>query len=67
LLQEWPLARTPFTLETSTPGVFAVGDARAGSMKRVASAVGEGSAVIKEIHTYFEFWEKWDKTRRVTT
>jgi thioredoxin reductase (NADPH) len=67
LLGDWPLARVPFSLETSTPGVFAVGDVRAGSMKRVASAAGEGSAVIKEIHTYFEFFDKWEKTRRATT
>lgn len=48
----WPLARTPLPLETSLPGVFAVGDARAGSMKRVASAVGEGAAAIALVHQY---------------
>ena len=67
LLGDFPIARPPYSLETSTPGVFAVGDVRAGSMKRVASAVGEGSAVVKEIHTYFEFFEKWQRTRRVTS
>jgi thioredoxin reductase (NADPH) len=41
-------------LETSQPGVFAVGDVRAGSVKRVASAVGEGAAVVAQIHGYFE-------------
>ena len=46
----WPLARTPHLLETSLPGVFAVGDVRAGSMKRVASAVGEGSTAISLVH-----------------
>jgi len=46
----WPLARTPHTLETSLPGVFAVGDVRSGSMKRVASAVGEGAAAIALVH-----------------
>lgn len=46
----WPLARPPYLLETSAPGVFAVGDARSGSMKRVASAVGEGSAAISFVH-----------------
>jgi thioredoxin reductase (NADPH) len=46
----WPLARPPHLLETSLPGVFAVGDVRAGSMKRVASAVGEGSTAISLVH-----------------
>jgi thioredoxin reductase (NADPH) len=46
----WPLARSPFLLETSLPGVFAVGDVRAGSIKRVASAVGEGSVCIQLVH-----------------
>jgi thioredoxin reductase (NADPH) len=46
----WPLARAPHSLETSLPGVFAVGDVRSGSMKRVASAVGEGSAAISTVH-----------------
>ena len=46
----WPLARQPYLLETSLPGVFAVGDVRGGSIKRVASAVGEGSIVISFVH-----------------
>jgi thioredoxin reductase (NADPH) len=46
----WPLERAPLMLETSLPGVFAVGDAREGSTKRVASAVGEGSVVIEQVH-----------------
>ncbi len=46
----WPLARPPQMLETSLPGVFAVGDARAGSVKRVASAVGEGAISIHLVH-----------------
>jgi thioredoxin reductase (NADPH) len=46
----WPLTRQPYFLETSLPGVFAVGDARGGSIKRVASAVGEGSAAISFVH-----------------
>jgi thioredoxin reductase (NADPH) len=46
----WPLARAPHTLETSLPGIFAVGDVRSGSMKRVASAVGEGSAAVALVH-----------------
>jgi thioredoxin reductase (NADPH) len=46
----WPLARRPELLETSSPGVFAVGDVRSGSIKRVASAVGEGSVCVQLIH-----------------
>lgn len=47
---EWPLARQPHLLETSLPGVFAVGDVRAGNVKRVASAVGEGSIAVAFVH-----------------
>jgi thioredoxin reductase (NADPH) len=47
---KWPLGRPPHTLESSLPGIFAVGDVRAGSMKRVASAVGEGAAAIALVH-----------------
>ena len=46
----WPLARAPYLLETSRQGVFAVGDVRAGSVKRVASAVGEGSVCVQLVH-----------------
>jgi thioredoxin reductase (NADPH) len=46
----WPLARPPHLLETSLPGVFAVGDVRAGNVKRVASAVGEGSISVSFVH-----------------
>jgi thioredoxin reductase (NADPH) len=46
----WPLARPPHLLETSLPGVFAVGDVRSGSVKRAASAVGEGSIAISAVH-----------------
>jgi thioredoxin reductase (NADPH) len=46
----WPLARAPFLLETSLPGVFAVGDVRGGNIKRVASAVGEGSIAVAFVH-----------------
>jgi thioredoxin reductase (NADPH) len=49
-IARWPLARPPYLLETSLPGVFAVGDVRSGSVKRVASAVGEGSIAISFIH-----------------
>jgi len=46
----WPLTRSPYLLETSLPGVFAVGDVRSGNVKRVASAVGEGSIAVASIH-----------------
>jgi len=46
----WPLSRAPYLLETSLPGVFAVGDIRSGNMKRVASAVGEGSIAVSFVH-----------------
>lgn len=49
--EKWPLSRrNPYLLETSLPGVFAVGDVRAGSMKRVAAAVGEGSMAVQFVH-----------------
>jgi thioredoxin reductase (NADPH) len=51
--QAWPLDRSPFLLETSMPAVFAAGDVRHGSMKRVASAVGEGSVAIQLLHRLF--------------
>ena len=50
----WPLERPPLSLETSMPGVFAAGDARHGSVKRVASAVGEGSVAVQLLHRLFE-------------
>jgi thioredoxin reductase (NADPH) len=50
---DWPLEREPFALETSMPGVFAAGDVRAGSMSRVASAVGEGSITVRMVHELF--------------
>ena len=48
----WPLARPPMRLESSHPGVFAVGDVRSGSVKRVAAAVGEGSTAVQLLHAY---------------
>ena len=47
---KWPLKRPPYLLETSLPGVFAVGDIRGGNLKRVASAVGEGSIAVSFVH-----------------
>jgi thioredoxin reductase (NADPH) len=47
---EWALRRAPFLVETSLPGIFAVGDIRANSVKRVASAVGEGSMAVQFVH-----------------
>ncbi len=49
-LARWGLARSPYLLETSIPGVFAAGDVRAGSVKRIASAVGEGSITVQFVH-----------------
>ena len=49
-LADWPLARPPHLLETNKPGVFAVGDVRSGNVKRVASAVGEGSIAVSFVH-----------------
>ena len=46
------LSREPYPLETSLPGVFAAGDVRSGSIKRVASAVGEGSMAVRLVHQY---------------
>ena len=47
--------RPPLPFETSRPGLFAVGDLRSGSMKRVAAAVGEGSSAVRSVHQYLEF------------
>ncbi|WP_310684447.1 FAD-dependent oxidoreductase [Aliifodinibius sp. S!AR15-10] len=52
-LHRWPLRRSPLSLETSTPGIFAAGDVRYRSVKRVASAVGEGSIAVQLLHQYF--------------
>jgi thioredoxin reductase (NADPH) len=48
----WPLAREPFILETSVPGIFCAGDVRSRSVKRIASAVGEGSMAIQFVHQH---------------
>lgn len=50
----WPLTRAPYLLEASVPGIFAVGDVRGGSIKRVASAVGEGSIAISFVHQFLK-------------
>ena len=52
VMKAWPLDRDPFLLETSVPGIFAAGDVRHGSVKRVASGVGEGSVAISFIHQH---------------
>ena len=49
------LGRAPLPFETSHPGLFAVGDVRSGSTKRVAAAVGEGSAAVRSVHEYLSF------------
>ena len=63
-LDSWLLPRSPRAYETSVPGIFAVGDLRSRSMKRVASSVGEGSGAIKEIHHYLATRAKWSALRR---
>jgi thioredoxin reductase (NADPH) len=50
----WPLERAPLTLETSAPGIFAIGDVRHGSTKRVASSAGDGSVVVAELYRLLE-------------
>jgi thioredoxin reductase (NADPH) len=50
----WTRERAPFFLETSMPGVFAAGDVRHGSVKRAASAVGEGSIAVRPVHEYLD-------------
>jgi thioredoxin reductase (NADPH) len=60
--EHWPLERDPYPLETSVPGVFAAGDARHGSSKRVASAVGEGAMAVQLIHQYLATTERAAET-----
>ena len=50
--KSWPLDRNPYYLETNVPGVFAAGDVRHGSVKRCASAVGEGAMAVTFVHRY---------------
>ena len=50
----WAADREPFALETSAPGIFAVGDIRSGSVKRVAASVGEGGVAIAEVHRHLQ-------------
>jgi thioredoxin reductase (NADPH) len=50
----FPLSREPMSFETSVPGIFAIGDVRFGSTKRVATAVGEGAGAVQNIHQYIE-------------
>jgi thioredoxin reductase (NADPH) len=62
----WPPGRPPLPLETSLPGVFAAGDARRGSVKRVASAVGEGAATIPLVHRYLHTTAAASRRAQVT-
>jgi thioredoxin reductase (NADPH) len=64
ILDDWLLPRSPKAFETSVPGVFAVGDVRSRSTKRVASSVGEGSGAIRAIHDYLETQAKFAALRR---
>jgi thioredoxin reductase (NADPH) len=52
LPEGWPLRRSPYYLETNVPGMFAAGDVRHGSVKRCASAVGEGAMSVMFVHRY---------------
>ena len=56
---DWTLERSPFMFESTMPGVFAVGDVRSGSVKRVASAAGEGSVAIQQVHQYLGLVEAY--------
>jgi thioredoxin reductase (NADPH) len=51
-VRDWPLEREPLMLETNVPGVFAAGDVRHASIKRVASGVGEGAIAVSFVHQY---------------
>ncbi len=53
-LGAWPVARQPMSFETSVPGIFAVGDVRLGSMKRLTAAVGEGAGAVQQVHQYMD-------------
>jgi thioredoxin reductase (NADPH) len=63
--EQWPLDRRPFPFESSMPGVFAVGDVRHGSVKRVAGAVGEGSVAIGSVHQYLAELERATSGRSI--
>jgi thioredoxin reductase (NADPH) len=52
--RDWPLKRDPYLLETSVPGIFAVGDVRQGAVRRVASAVGAGAIAVSFVHQYLK-------------
>jgi thioredoxin reductase (NADPH) len=62
----WPLDRDPLLLESSQPGVFVAGDVRHGSIKRVASAVGEGAMAVQLIHRYLGLREAGPARRGAT-
>ena len=51
----WPLERAPMMLETSVPGIFAAGDVRHASVKRVTTAMGEGATAVQLVHRYLEY------------
>lgn len=51
-VETFPLDRPPYSMETSLPGVYAVGDVRRGSVKRVASGVGSGAIAVQQVHQY---------------
>lgn len=57
-IENWRESRPAYVMETSIPGLFAVGDVRSGSSKRVSSAVGEGSIAVQFVHRYITEWDK---------
>jgi thioredoxin reductase (NADPH) len=59
----WPLERPPLSLETSVPGVLAAGDLRHSAVRRVASAVGEGSVAVQLLHRLFELDDRHPRGR----
>ena len=61
---EWMPDRRPFALETSVPGIFAVGDVRSGSVKRVAAGVGEGGMAIAFVHQYLALQRNAERPER---
>ena len=65
-ITSWSLDREPFALETSIPGIFCAGDVRHGSVKRVASGVGEGSMAIAYIHEYLALAGRRFASSRIT-
>ena len=63
-IEHWPLQRRPMHFETSMPGIFAIGDVRLSSTKRIASAVGEGAGAVQNVHQYLDEQTQSPQARR---